>query len=132
MLKYRKPGKNDAFLIEKWINLDSYHAQTCDPSFWTTEEKGRIECFVPQDDEGPVFYCRSENILRLHIQFPPVYSRAEKFRLAKAIDQFTSDIKQMAKGKYTQIIFESTAPSLIAFLEKRGFRKSNDDFVCEL
>lgn len=131
-MKYRKPNANDAGLIEKWINSDAGPSKPCEPSFFTEEEKGRVECFVPEDEIGATFYCRAENCLRLHLCFPPTYTRADKFRLIKAIDQFTEEIKQMSKGKYKQIIFESVSEPLIAFLEKRGFRASKSEFIFDL
>lgn len=131
-MKYRKPNANDVGLIEKWIASDSFHSKTCTPEFFTEEELGKVQCLVPEDEIGATFYVRCENVLRLHIQFGPTYTRAEKLRLAKAIDRFTEDIKRMCDGKYKQIIFQSDSLPLIGFLEKRGFRASAGEYVCDL
>jgi hypothetical protein len=131
-LHYRKTNENDPHLLAKYIACDSDHANKCTPEFFTVEEKNRVECFVPEDDIGAVFYCRAENVLRLHLQFPPVYSREEKVRLARAIDTFTQDIQRMSKDRYKQIIFESVSEGLTDFLTERGFRASKSEWILDL
>lgn len=83
-----------------------------------------------EDEHGPIFFVRAENLLRLHIQFAP---REERSRLAPAIDWFEKFIGREAGHRgYKQIIFESAFVPLIRFLKKRGFRGSPNEIVKDL
>lgn len=112
--------------IAEWIEKDPDHAGRVDAGFFLPSPN--TECFAVEDSKGPVFFCRAENVLRLHIQFCP-----DRRRTAIAVDEFTKWIRGNAASRgYKQIIFESVFSPLIKFLEKRGFRSSPEEIVSDL
>jgi hypothetical protein len=128
MIKYRNTAVSDLPQIKNWIDQDPDHKERCTPEYWLPGEE-KIRQFVIQDEIGDVFYCRAENVLRLHIQFAP----NQKLRTARAIAEFTPMIAAGAKHlKYKQLIFESIFEPLISFLEKRGFHRSANENVMDL
>ena len=129
MLRYREVSESDRAQISDWILVDEDHRNKCDADFWLAKEPG-VKLFAVEDSCGPIMFVRGENILRLHIQFAPP---SEKKRLARAISEFTDLISQGAKKQnYKQIIFESIFQPLIAFLERRGFKASKNEYVRSL
>lgn len=129
MLRSREVSEKDRSQIEQWILADSDHKTCCTPDFWLKPEEG-VKLFAIEDALGTIFYCRGENLLRLHIQFAP---QSERRRTARAIDEFTPLIASGAKkSHYKQLIFESVVAPLIQFLEKRGFHSSPAEQVCDL
>ena len=129
MLRVREVSESDRAQISEWINLDPDHAGKCDADFWLKPEPS-VKLFAIEDSCGPIFYGRGENILRLHLQFAPP---SEKKRLARAISEFTDLVSAGAKKQhYKQIIFESVFKPLIAFLERRGFKASEHEYVRNL
>jgi len=127
MLKFRPTSEHDEKQITEYIAADPDHAGRCEASFWLPNESV-VEQFVAEDENGPVFYVRAENIMRLHIQFA-----SDRKRVAKAIEEFTPWIVEQARQKgYKQIIFESVFKPLIRFLERRGFHSSPDEHIYDL
>ena len=128
MLRYREVSETDRSQISDWIAADEDHRNKCDADFWLAKEPG-VKLFAVEDSCGTIFYVRGESLLRLHIQFAP----DQKVRTAKAIDEFTELISAGAKKQnYKQLIFESTVAPLVRFLNKRGFRKSENEYVRDL
>lgn len=131
MVKFRLPNENDKFLLQEWIASDKDHADRCDASFWLPDEKetGRVQQFVVEDEHGALAYVRAENCLRMHVQFAP---RSQTERTRNNFDEVMEKIYQWARPKYKQVIFESVSTLLIRFLQKRGFRKSPNEFVKDI
>jgi hypothetical protein len=129
MLRSREVTESDRSQIEQWISVDADHRGRCNADFWLKPETG-VKLFAIEDALGPIFYVRGESLLRLHIQFAP---ESERRRTARAVDEFTGLIAAGAKkNNYKQLIFESVVEPLIAFLSKRGFRASKNEFVMDL
>jgi hypothetical protein len=127
MIKFRFVTENDRSQLENWISADSEHSGQ-PVSFWMPSDE-KIQNYVIQDEQGDLFYVRAENLLRLHIQFAP----NQKERTARAVDEYTQTLAQGAKKLgYKQLIFESTFKPLIRFLQKRGFRSSQNEQVMDL
>lgn len=127
----RTTEPSDERVLSEAIAADLSHAGLCEPSFWLSpreEERGRVECFAVCDKDGPVFYVRAENVLRLHIQFLPL----DKRRTVRAVHEFSERIAAEARPKYTQIIFESVWRPLIRFLKKRGYRLSPNEWITDI
>lgn len=127
-MNYRKLIPNDRFLLEKLIAIDSDHANKSTVDFWTQEVPGKVQSFAVEDTKGPIFYVKSENLARLHMQFDP----REKFRTAKALAWFIPNIQASLKGSYRQIIFESTSEDLIRFAERFGYYRSINEVIKDL
>lgn len=134
MLKFRKHNENDQFLVEKWVAQDSEHSKSSDVLFWSPPKdpakvhKG-TQYDVVEDSIGAIGYLVLENVLRIHVQFPPAY---EKDRIRAAIDEFIPRLIAESRSQYKEIIFKSESPALIWYLRKFGFRKSKNEIVCNL
>lgn len=129
MLRVRDVSESDRAQISEWISQDADHKDKCNADFWLKPEPS-VKLFAIEDSCGPIFYGRGENILRLHLQFAPP---SEKKRLVRAISEFTDLISAGAKKQhYKQIIFESIFQPLIAFLERRGFKASKNEYTRDL
>lgn len=127
-MKYRILSEEDRQPLTDWIAADEAHSETCTPDFWLSAPGGVAQSWAVEDEQGTLFYVRAENVLRLHIQFPPEKSK----RLLKGVADFAIQIAQDAREKYKQIIFESKSPALIRFLEKRGYRHSPEEIVYDI
>lgn len=127
-MKYRTLGPNDNLLIEKLIAIDPDHATTSTVDFWTSEIPQKTQSFAVEDDKGTVFYCKVEKVARIHIQF----DSREKFRTAKALVKFIPSMEKILGKDFTQVIWESTSPKLIAFFEQFGYRHSKNEIIKDL
>lgn len=132
MIKSRKTSNQDASLIKDWISCDPNHNGVTEVSFFLPPEKpsdAKVLLYTVEDEQGPIFFVRGENCLRLHIQFAP----NQKKRTARAISEFASTIAQGAKKLgYSELIFESVFRPLIRFLHKRGFVSSQSEHILRL
>jgi hypothetical protein len=122
----RPTVSSDLPTIAEWIEADNDH-RGMDPNFWIIPGVENFESFVVENPK-PVFAVRVEKVMRIHIQFGP-----RSRNMIVAIDEFTAQIKSAARRQgFSQIIFESTSEPLIRFLEKRGFRKSQNEVLIDL
>lgn len=132
MIKSRKTSNQDASLIKDWIAADPNHQGITDTSFFLPSEKpsdAKILLYAVEDEQGPIFFVRGENCLRLHIQFAPNRRR----RTAQAISEFASVMATGAKKLgYSELIFESVFRPLVRFLRKRGFKSSQSEQILDL
>jgi hypothetical protein len=132
MLKSRKTSNQDASLIKAWIAADPNHQGLTETSFFLPPEKpseAKVFFYAIEDEQGPIFFVRGENCLRLHIQFAP----NQKRRMVRAISEFASTMAKGAKKLgYSELIFESVFHPLIRFLRKRGFKSSQNEQILNL
>lgn len=132
MIKSRKTSNQDASLIKDWIAADPNHQGITETSFFLSSENSsdaKTFLYVVEDEQGPIFFVRGENCLRLHIQFAPNQRR----RTARAISEFASVMAKGAKKLgYSELIFESVFRPLIRFLRKRGFKSSQSEQILDL
>lgn len=132
MIKSRKTSNQDASLIKDWISCDPNHSGVTNASFFLpseTESEAKTFLYTIEDEQGPIFFVRGENCLRLHIQFAPNQRR----RTARAISEFASVMAAGAKKlHYSELIFESVFRPLIRFLHKRGFVSSRNEYILNL
>lgn len=114
--------------LSEWIQHDPYHKDHLDPLWWLTGQ-GFLSYKVV-DEEGIIFFMRTdkESRLRLHTQFAPE-SEVSKKRAATALVWGLPAMVSLARQEgLTSLVFESTSPSLIAFMGKQGFRSvGNND-----
>ena len=123
-LKYRPLNGQDKDTLTEWIARDPDHKGRCNAEFWTSPPP-QAESFVVEDEQGKIFYVRTEKLLRIHIQFDPT----ENERTKAALEQFCSDIKKTAKPSYKQVVIETVFRPLALFLLKQGMRRSKNEMV---
>ena len=110
----RQATAEDAALLGEWIRADADHAGRVPPEFFFEEEPG-VGCYVLLDAEKkPVFFFRTENTVRMHIQFGPSETMLQKLRnkdgMIKGLDWLAGTV---AKKGITEICFESSHPALV-------------------
>ena len=135
MIKVRVTKEADREQIRELIATDTFHVGNTQPEFFLPSlepKKTNVELnttyLTVEDANGPVFFVRAEQAVRVHIQFG-----LSKLRTAKALKEFIEMNKIPLKSKGAcQIITESISASLIGFLERLGFKKSPDEFVLPL
>jgi hypothetical protein len=127
MIGLRPATEADKVHLQGLFSLDEWHKREQIEN-WLSR-KDVITFF---DATGPIFYmCFTDErpILRLHAQF----NCAEQYRTAKAIPTVLQIIKFTARQNgYTQLVLWSESPSLIALMERLGFKKSGEDYVLAL
>lgn len=112
--------------IAEWIQADPWHKDDARHtpqflltgnglmSFCLTDEQGPL-CFVRLDDEG--------EIMRLATQFGPESEVSKKRLVAGLLGEGVPYIIAFGRENgYKGIVFESTSPTLIAFMGKLGFK----------
>jgi hypothetical protein len=112
--------------ISEWIQADPYHKD--DPrnqaeflmtglgllTFCLTDDKGPL-CYVRLDAEG--------DLMRLATQFGPEEEVSKRRLVVGLLNEGIPAIIAFGKENgYKGIIFESVSPSLIAFMDKAGFK----------
>lgn len=134
MAKITVTTEADLSQIQEWINADSYHKDVprCTAEGLLTGN-GALT-FRLQDDEGPLCFVRLDaegEFLRLSTQFGPESEVSKRRLVTGLLSTGIPAITMFGKeNKYKGIVFESTSPTLIAFMDKQGFRlKSGDDYV---
>ena len=126
-MKFEPTVVQDIPKLSEWIQADPYHKDSMDPLWWLTGQG--LLCFKVVDDEGTAFFMRvdKESRLRLHTQFAPeseVSKKRAAFGLVWGLPAMVSLARQEG---LIGLVFESTSPSLIKFMEKHGFRSVGDN-----
>ena len=121
----------DITKLSEWIQHDPYHKDCLDPLWWLTGQ-GFLSYKI-QDDEGITMYVRTDkedDLLRLHVQFAPG-NEVSKKRVVESMLQAIPKMELLAKHEGLKgLIYKSTNPSLIKFLERKGFQTvGNDDHL---
>lgn len=114
----------DAELCEKWIARDHWHKDKVSADFFLKEEPG-IGCYVLEDHEGPIFFFRTENTIRIHMQFDGCSAAATRERNREALLYGMDWLgMQLAAKGIVEMTFDSENPLLRASACKRlGFYK---------
>jgi hypothetical protein len=122
MIRFSASTENDIPQIAEWINADIYHKDQGHPEWWLTGNG--ILAFCLMDDRGPLTYVRLDDegeYVRINTQFAPE-EVVSKRRLVVGMLDCLKVLRDTYKGK-KGFIFQSTSPSLIAFMEKyEGFK----------
>src|SRR5258708_3188847 len=117
---------DDLALIRGWSLVDSWHKD--DLSFQA--EKMLTGCgilsFCLRDEEGPLCFVRldaEDDMVRFATQFGPENEVSKKRLIAGMLSTGIPAIAHFARKKgYKGLVFESVSPTLIAFMEKQGFK----------
>lgn len=118
----RDPNEADRERLRECLAQDVWH-NLQDPERWLTDDRLRVF----YDTNGHRVFVRLESVLRIHLQTEP---DSPKHRIAGIlINGFEGLAKWAHKKGFSEIVFESKAPELITFLEKRcGFKKLESDY----
>ena len=118
MISNRPLEENDLPTLQKALDNNEFHpGQTV--SDYVGVGKHTI---VYEDEQGPVGYLRYTKTLRLVVTWTD--NKDEK-RNAESIIAAVNDSVKLAKGNgFTEIIFESESPKVIAFCKLLGFQRS--------
>jgi hypothetical protein len=129
MIKFTPAIVDDIAEIAEWINLDGDHQNKGIPANWWLTGNDCITAGCIEDQSGPVMYLRIDaegDFVRGHIQFGPE-SRVSKKRTALVLlEGLPAVALEMKKKGFKGILFESTCPSLIAFMNKLKFNRVTD------
>lgn len=123
MIQIRKPTEADLERFKQCLSLDQDHAgQNADS--WTAPGG---EFWVFFDQKGNRVWVRIERVLRVHFQHDSATPRKE---LVSLIYKGMSWVIGAARNKkFQEIIFESRAPKLVAFIKKLfGFRSLEGNY----
>lgn len=124
MIKFTPAIVDDIAEIAEWISADPDHQNKNIPANWFLTGNDCILSTCIEDKSGPVMYLRidTENDrARLHVQFAPP-NQVSKIRTAKVLLEALPVVNlEMKKKGFKGLLFESTCPSLIAFMNKLKF-----------
>jgi len=111
--KVRLATESDAPLIAAWIAADPDHrAKGMEPEFFYEFEAG-VGCYALCDEEGPVYFWRTSNVVRLDAQFGPAQSEADRARNRNALVDGMDWLATMCAARgAVEILFDSAAPLL--------------------
>jgi hypothetical protein len=124
-------------MVAEWIEKDPDHKGQDATWFagyhkegYGFEKEENQESVIIEDEVGPLFNCKIEHTLRLHIQF----NMEEKSRTARGLGEAFKMLLEQIKGLgFKELIFESQSPSLINYCVKRmGFTESPNELKVRL
>jgi len=112
--------------IEEWILADPYHRDDLSNKAEFMQTGLGLLTFCLTDEAGPLCYVRLDaegEVMRLATQFAPE-SEVSKRRLVTGLlkEGIPAIITFGKENGYKGIIFESTSPTLIAFMDRLGFK----------
>lgn len=123
----------DLATIVTWAQQDSdLQHRDINPDFWLTGATDSYLAFKLTDHEGTVCFVRFDQearTARLHTQFAPSDIVSKNRLVAAMIDGFERVFPYLQSSGFDGVVFESTSISLIAFMQKHGFRHlTGDDY----
>lgn len=127
-MRFEPTTIEDISKLSEWIQNDPYHKDHLDPFWWLTGQ-GFLSYKVV-DDEGTTLFMRTdaESRLRLHTQFAPESEVSKKRTVASLLWGLPAMISLARQNGLPGLVFESTSPSLIEFMERQGFHSiGNND-----
>lgn len=117
-MRIRPLTEADRPIVEAWIAGEPTH-QNNTFEFYT--ETG-CRSVIVEDDDGVVLVTKFTPCLRMDTEFS-----SNTKRVARAITYGLDEMEKQALSQgFKEIVYESDSPALIAFCERRGYRKSSD------
>lgn len=119
----RKATHEDEALAAAWIEGDPYHKGRVLPAYFIQEMPGE-ECWVFEDATGPVFFFKTQQAVRLHIQFGPSTTRKDRTRNARGLEEGMRWLDEMLHVRgYREMVSNIDNPVLENFAMNRlGFK----------
>ena len=115
--------------LEAWIAADPFHDGRVSADFFLHTVPGEEGwCLLDEYDE-PIFYLKTATAVRLHIQFGPSRSPAERERNREALTEGVEWIEGVLSARsFREMIFDSFNPLLRRMATKRlGFTASQEE-----
>lgn len=122
-MKFTPAIPDDLPQIAEWLAADPSKAGVLPEWFLTGADC--IVAFCVEDESGPVLYCRFDregDLARMHTLFMPEDPTSKKRIACMLLDGFSKVAELLATDFGIRgVVFESTSPSLIAFMAGLGF-----------
>lgn len=118
----------DRELCAEWIARDDWHKEKMDAEFFLKEEPG-VGCYVLEDHEGAILFFRTENTVRLHMQFDGRFDSAARERNREALLTGMDWLAmQLAAKSIVEMTFDSDNPLLrLSACKRLGFHTAPGD-----
>lgn len=114
----RMATEADRDLLAGWIAADPFHRGKIEPDFFLKEEPG-VGCYILLDGDGPLFFFRTENSVRVHIQFGGA-SAEDRARNRNAMNDGMDWLSlQLAAKSIFEMTFDSGNPLLRSMARRR-------------
>jgi hypothetical protein len=119
--------EKDEPLLRQWIEADPDHKETSSVEFFSTQSPIE-ECYVLEDQAGPLFFLKTTRTIRIDIQFGPTDMRSRM--RAGLLRGFAWLETMLAMRNFGEVMFSTRNPELARSMEKRlGFRHSAGELV---
>ena len=122
-VKFRSITEADRPMVEAWLAQDPYH-KGCPPDFFSKVEDG-VSLIVVEDNKGPVYIARLENVMQINLTFNPgayAHDKEETRRVAQSLFDGLDWIKKRAvERKYKWIQGESISETLVKYFKRLNF-----------
>ena len=127
-LLLRSVTEDDYEMLQTWIDADPEHRGISTVEFFA---KGR-DCWVLMDAEGPVFFLKLSQVIRMDVQFAP--GEHARRRTRNGLHQgFPPLGALLAEKGFVEAVFDSKNERLMRSLEKRlAFRRLPGEMRCAL
>ena len=127
--RLRAVAEQDRHLLAQFIASDPFHAGRVTPDFFLRLHNGEGAWAVEDSCERVVFYLKTENAVRLHIQFGPSGTLGDRERNRDALTEGVEWLsRQLAGNGFREMVFDSQNPALVLSAKKRlGFVEASDD-----
>ena len=125
----RAATERDRALLEQWIAADPWHREHVTADFFLLRVPGE-DAWALEDHTGRVvFYFKTQTSCRVHIQFAPGQTAADRTRNREALETGTAWlVAALAANHFREVVFDSRNPPLIASAKRRlGFVVAPDD-----
>jgi len=122
---------DDLEQVREWIQADPWHKDDYRHSAEFLLTGNGLLTFCLMDDKGPLCFVRLDaegEMLRLATQFGPESEVSRKRLIVGLLSMGIPAIVKFGKDRgFKGIVFESTSESLIAFMDKQGFKAAGGD-----
>ncbi len=125
----RQTTERDRALLDGWIAADPFHAGRVLPDFFLKNLPGEDSWALEDSSGHVVFYFKTQTATRIHIQFGPAESDAERDRNRIAMTKGLAWLENvLSANNFREILFESqNRPLRILATHGLGFTASRGE-----
>lgn len=118
--RLRPVTEQDRPLLQLWIDADPFHAGRVLPDFFLRLQPGEGAWAFEDAMERVVFYLKTQNAARLHIQFGPSRTADDRERNREALLLGVEWLeRQLAANLFHEMVFDSVNPALMRHAKRR-------------